>query len=134
MTKAVKPIISSCPDHRCEQESKMSKTGDDGIMPVDKRSVSIKENYLQNLSPAWVERVHKFPERTGCLNESYIPSPEDLHPRILREPVGMIVGDLGLSLNQGDPKICQETEMTKLSDFQKVDNMVWEQILETVNM
>ena len=63
-------------------------------MLVDKRSVSIKENYLQNLSPAWVERIHKFPERMGCLNESYIPSPEDLHPRILRELVGMIVGDL----------------------------------------
>lgn len=72
----------------------MNNTGDDGIMLVDKRSVSIKENYLQNLSPAWVERIHKFPERMGCLNESYISSPEDLHPRILRELVGMIVGDL----------------------------------------
>lgn len=113
----------------------MSKTGDDGIMPVDKRSVSIKENYLQNLSPAGVERVHtQISRKNGCLDKSYIPSLEDLHPRILRETVGMIVGDLGSSLNQGDPKICQETEITKPSDFQKVDNTVWEQILETVNM
>lgn len=70
----------------------MYNTGDDSIMLADERSISIKENYLQNLkSPAWVKRVHEFPERTGYLNESYPPFPEDLCPRILRGLGGMIV-------------------------------------------
>lgn len=39
----------------------MYNAGDDSIMLVDERSISIKENYLQNLgSPTWVKRVHGF--------------------------------------------------------------------------
>lgn len=45
----------------------MNNTGDDGIMLVDKRSVSIKENYLQNLSPAWVEKGTQISRKNGLL-------------------------------------------------------------------
>lgn len=101
----------------------MYNTRDDGIMLADERSISIRENYLQNLkNPAWVKRVHKFPERMSCLNESSTPTPEDLHLREAhRHDCEVTGGNLGITATLRYIRRLQPNRLTL--DFQKVDDM-----------